>query len=352
MLKQLPYLLSLLIFFVSCEEVFMPSIDKIEGQLVVESLITNDTAQNYVRLLKTFGFYDDKPQSKVEGARVSLVKNDGSSIVGIENSPGYFHFNTTPEVGQKYKLKILFNNDIYESETVTMPPIPSVSNFYTGHVSVQEYINDGYGNPVAHEIAGRELYVDIPITDELSHYRFKTSAVLEWYYLPPEIGPPPPPPPPPVYGWGKYYENGNFNIAGQEKFILTEKIEKQPLMKLTYEPQTLIEPDSLPVGWIVILDEYGTSQGSYDFHEKLNSQFDATGALFDPVETQIYGNISCITDPSKRVFGYFDLNSHRQYRYYLFFSNRNAEVLPREIFRYPHIPDRGQKIGTPPDWWE
>ena len=124
-------------------------------------------------------------------------------------------------------------------------------------------------------------------------------------------------------------------------------------MTLPYNAKELyLLPDSIMNGWIMIIDQFGTSTGSYQYHEKLNSQFAADGSLFDPIQTQIYGNITCKTDPSKIVYGYFDLNSYRQYRYYLYISNPNAAIILRQIFSYPNIPDDGDQMFSPPDWWE
>ena len=264
---------------------------------------------------------------------------------------GNFFFNSIPTAGRNYKLLIKLNNDSYESEIVTMPPIPSITSFYTGLVEKKEYRTDGSGVPVPYTIVGSEIYLDAPSTAEISNYRFSTRRILEWFYNPPATAGPPPPS---HYGWFSYYDYGLFNIAGQKQFSQNSKIEKQPVVFLPYDTRDQLKPDSIANGWIVYVDEYGTSKGSYEFHEKLNNQFAATGSLFDPIQTQIYGNITCVSDPSKTVFGYFDLNSYKQERFYIYLSgpNANNSVVFRQIFKYPYIPDNGETVGFPPDWWE
>jgi len=349
--KELIYFLLSLILFTSCEEYYTPDIDIVEGELVVEALFTNDLNQNFVHLTRTTSFYSKQPAKAVPGAKVSLIEINGNVIKGIESIVGYFYFNSIPTSGRNYKLQILLNNDTYESEIVTMPPVPSITDFYTGTVTKKEYSTNGFGVPIALTVVERELYLDAAITAQLSNYRFSTRAILEWMYDPPALRPPPPPA---HYGWQSYYANSLFNIAGPKQFSQAGKIEKHPVMFLPYDTRPLLKPDSTAVGWIVILDQYGTSRESYEYHEKLNSQFAATGSLFDPIQTQIYGNITCITDPSKNVFGYFDLNSYRQYRYFLYMSGPNQDNTnkPRQIFRYPYIPDNGDIIRYPPSWWE
>lgn len=354
MIKELFYGALMLFSFASCEEAYRPKIDDIEGQLVVQGLITNDPSQNYILLTKTTSFYDKISPQTIPGATVNLVNSSGNIIHGKESSQGNFHFDAVPVIGDAYKLQILLKSDIYESEMVKMPPIPSITNLYTQRIEKTEYQIDAYGVPVPFKTIGRELYLDAPNTPPLSNYRFEMRSVLEWYYQPPMLAPPPPPSLPPIYGWQSLYYNENYNIAGPKKFSQTNIIKKHPLTILPYSTSLLIKPDSIFLGWIFILDQYGTTQGSFNYYEKLNSQFSASGNLFDPVETQVYGNIKCKTDPAKTVFGYFDLNSYRQYRYYLYFTDPkpNGNITIREISRYPNISDKGETIEYPPDWWE
>jgi len=351
MRKELIYIMFMLIFFASCEEYYTPKIDVVEGQLVVEALITNDLSQNIVHLTRTTSFYDKQPGKVVTGARVDLVEINGKSMQSFqstESSPGYFNFNLIPVIGKNYKLRIYIDKDTYESDVVTMPPAPSITKFYTGHVEKKVFRTDGYGVPYALTEIGRELYVDAPVIPTLSCYRFNLRAVLEWMYAPLGMGPPPPP----TFGWDSFQDYGQFNIAAPKKFSQSVLIEKHPLMTLPYDAGIYLKPDSIPLGWILIIDQYGTSRGSFDFHEKLNSQFSAEGTLFDPIQTQIYGNITCKTDASKIVYGYFDLNSWRQSRYFLRMSTSSSNVYQRQIFRYPFIPYTGTQIADPPDWWE
>ncbi|HEY3390552.1 MAG TPA: DUF4249 domain-containing protein [Prolixibacteraceae bacterium] len=349
MRKELIYFCFLILLFTSCEERYNPTIDSIDGQLVVEAMAGSDPSHNFVHLTKTNSFYSEKPAEAVAGAFVSLLEPSGTIIRSTENNTGYFTFQATPKIGRNYKLQILLDGETYESEFVTMPPTPSITNFYTGNIETKEYVTDGYGAPVAITVRGRELYVDAPVTAELSNYRFSTRAVLQWSWSPRSANGPPPPP---HFGWESHYPKSVFNIAGRKEFSQNSKIEKHPLMTLPYNAKELyLKPDSTFNGWIMIIDQYGTSKGSYDYHEKLNSQFEAEGSLFDPVQTQIYGNIKCITDPSKIAFGYFDLNSYRQYRYFIYSTSPESVIL-RQIFRYPYISEEGETVSLPPDFWE
>lgn len=351
MRKELIYLSFLLMFFASCEERYSPDIDVVGGQLVVDAQITNNLSKCFVRLTKTQDFYGKQQAGVVSGASVDLIENTQILIHSIESSTGYFTFSKAPETGKKYSLRIKYDNNTYESEVVTMPPLPTILDAYSGDKVKRTYVTDAYGAPMARDTKGRDIYIDAPTTDALSYYRFSTRSIIKWIYSPPS-GKGPGPPPPSVYGWQSYYANVNFNIAGPKTFSQSDGIKRHPLTWLAYDSKYYLFSDTLVfAGWILIVDQYGTSKGSYEYHEKMNSQFAADGSLFDPIQTQIYGNITCKTDPSKIVYGYFDLNSYKQYRYFTnVYYNENDTKLG-QIFSYPNITDNGQSVGMPPTWW-
>jgi hypothetical protein len=344
MLKRLTYFLFLLILLASCEEYYTPKIDDLSGHLVVDALITSDLSKSYVRLSTTQGFYDKQEPSEILDATVELVDKNGDILEGTENGAGSFIFKTVPKIGNNYKLRIYYENFAYESEMVTMPPLPKIIDAYSGDKAKQYYkYNDWNNGLMSFNFEGHNIYIDLPVTDSLAYYRFSTRSVLEWY---PWRGG--------GKGWLSIYENSNFNIARLQPFSQADTIKKHSLTWLSYDRNYFIVNsifsalDSLiPRGWVIIVDQFGTSKESYEFHEKLNSQFAADGSILDRIPAQIDGNIKCLTDSKKIVYGYFDLNSYRQFRYNLTFHS--SQVV--QAFIYPDIPDHGTWGTGFPDWW-
>jgi hypothetical protein len=353
MLKRLIYFQFLLILLASCEEYYTPKIDDVSGHLVVDALITNDLSKNYVRLSTTRGFYDEQEPSEILDATVELVDKNGFIFEGTENGAGSFIFKAVPKIGNSYKLRIIYQSITYESEMVTMPSLPEILNASLVEKVKKEYFSDIYGVVTPTSFPGNDICIDAPVTDSLSNYRFSTRSILEWVYTPK----------PPyqngafmkeILGWNSFYPT-NFNIAGPKSFSQASvKIEKHAIEWLANESKYYLHADTLvSVGWILIVDQYGTSKGSFDYHEKLNSQFAADGSLFDPIPDQIHGNIKCVSDSSKIVFGYFDLNSYRQYRYFLKMDIKyNGDSLI-QLLTYPYIVDFGRtdQQSLPPYWW-
>ncbi len=351
MRNNLFYLILMMVLLVSCEEYYTPDLDETTGLLVVESHLTNDVNQNVVKLSLTKNFYSKEAAGTIAGARVDLVEVGGKTTSGVETNPGSFTLAKIPVVGKSYILRINYNGDLYESDAVIMPPIPSIDTLYTGHKFEKKYRTDAYGVPELIEIPSREIYVDAPMTSALKYYRFSWRAVLQWIYVAPmgafNL------PPPIWYGWNSKYDLGSFNLAGPKEFSVSTQINKHPILSLAYNGQEYLDSTSQsPAGWIILIDQYGIQKPSYDFHDKLNKQFAAEGSLFDPVQMQVYGNIHCKNKPEKIALGFFDLNSYRQYRYFFDFgTNTGNYVRQRRLPNSPEIPGGGYIIDKYPDFW-
>jgi hypothetical protein len=346
------------LFLASCEEIYKPELEVVQGTLVVESHVTNDVNHNFVKLSKTNDFYNSGAYEKVTGARVDLVQVTGTGIRPIETpykstetSAGYYTFQDLPVQGNRYKLRITIGKDIFESNLELMPPTPSIDSLYTGFKLLKSYRTDAYGPPTLVETPSQEIYIDAPISPSLQYYRFNWRAVLQWTYYPgSSFGPPPPS----YFGWISRYQNEEFNIAGIKQFSSSNHVTKHPIHNLPYDISAYLDSASQTgCGWIIMLDQYGISKNSFDYYENINKQLTAEGNLFDPLLAQVYGNIHCKSDNSKTVLGYFDLNSYKHYRYFvnLGYSEKN-KVIKHEIKNFPDIPDKGYVRGIPPIFWE
>jgi hypothetical protein len=363
MRKELLNLLLIAILFASCEKIYQPSIDTVSGLLVVDAQITNEITRNEVHLTRTRGFYDKLSVLEVTGANVSL-NEIGSKVVlrGYERAAGHYVFNSVPASGKQYFLRIIIQNDTYESKAVTMPPMPKITNTYTTGITIRYNENSGESTPRTYEKPGREIDADLPLTDSLSHYRFKIRNLIEWTYdAEPGLYPD-------SYGWFSYQNNERFKLAGPLDMTQPGKITKFPLLTLAYSPLEYFHSSLrtlIATGWIIFIEQYGISKESYEFHELLNKQFAASGSLFDPIQTQIYGNIICKSKPSEIVYGYFDLYTFKEYRYFLNLPPPPLDLTFRQIFKYPDIPFDGEIKAIlpspenptpdpiqPPDWWE
>lgn len=357
---------------ISCEEYYRPDIEQVSRLLVIESHVTNNPAQNFVRLSKTRNYYSTSPIEWISGATVELVALDWKIIKAREESAGYYQFLETPVSGKSYKLRVVYQKDTYESGYVVMPPPVSIDSLYTRHEVDKVYKVNGYNVPELFDRPGQKIFISAPVTPQLAYYRFSYRAIIQWTYNPFTVDDPsstlikPPrganykrPTPEDtayhvLYGWKSIGDKDVFNLASPKEFSGSDAIFDHEIVSLAYNSYEYLDSTvQEPRNWILILDQYGITRDSYDFHEQLNRQFTADGSLFDPVLTQVKSNIHCLNDPSKIALGFFDLNSHRQYRFFLNIGiNENGPVILRRLNRYLDIPEDDFKKDEPPVFWE
>src|SRR5665647_2000096 len=127
------------LLFVACEEYYKPAMDVVPTILVVESHLTNDSLQSFVRLSMTRNFYSTSQAEWVTGATVKLIEGGGLVLDGVEYTTGFFTFTENPVPGKKYLLRIACKGDTFESDSVIMPPLPTIDSIYTKHVIMKGY---------------------------------------------------------------------------------------------------------------------------------------------------------------------------------------------------------------------
>ena len=362
MIRKLTIPIIILLLFSSCEEIYTAKIEAGNEQLVVEAQLTNDISKNFVRLTKSRNYNDAVSEPMVWGAKVELIENRKKTYTALDNNDGFYYFSYLPVPGSFYQLRIKVVNDTYESDEIVMPAVPTITNAYADEMTQKILTNTFEGIPKVVEKFGRQVSIDMPVTNSLAYYRLYLRYILEYTW---DKNKNSTANNPTAYGWYSYIDRDKFVLAGPDEYGQSKNIEKFPLRMFAYNPyEDLYNSDSLKAkGWIIMIDQYGTNKNSNDYRKRLNSQFDAQGNLFDPVQSQILGNITCKNDPTKIALGYFDVNSYHQQRYYLELHTPPVPSIFRQIFRYPDIPDGNGYMLTmpylasptplpPPSWWE
>ena len=107
--------------------------------------------------------------------------------------------------------------------------------------------------------------------------------------------------------------------------------------------------------------QYTINEDTYNFYEEANSQLAASGKLFDPITTQLYGNMECTSDPSRIVLGLFEVSSVTQAAFVITKSPRQVtylDVPAKGYYEYKVSTSIGEEIVDPdydvipyPSWW-
>lgn len=103
---------------VSCTKVIELDLNDAGDKIVVDGVVSNDTANNFIKLQSSAGFYDDNTFDPITGATVTITDQNGMSYPMTESTPGIY---TNPAfVGQAYTtydLSIDANGELITATT-------------------------------------------------------------------------------------------------------------------------------------------------------------------------------------------------------------------------------------------
>lgn len=342
------------ILFSACEEVYYPKIDKVNNRIVADARIEMDRNDNVIVLSQTQGFYSGNYQyPEVSGARVTLLNDEGNEYVLPEIETGKFHVNVEIQEEQQYKVRIEYDNDIFESEFEKVPGVPKLDTVY-GVPTTKTVAPGGSGSSNDFRtVEGVQLYADMLATEQTPNYRFTAERVAEYYWVE-EIGDPEDPSNPIViqilhFYWDKNVIADNFNIAAPPEYSSSKNIIKHPLFYI--EQSMDLEPDSVFTGWIVVLHQHGISNAVYNYYNDLNDQLDADGRIFDPVYIQARNNFTCVNNKDDIILGNFEISRKTETRYFISYISKEVGYRIEELSNRSPISWHGETINDPPDFW-
>jgi len=103
----------------------------------------------------------------------------------------------------------------------------------------------------------------------------------------------------PLYYCWKKNESDKFSIGSTESLG-----ENRIVNKLLFEHAS--ENDRFSILYSVIVNQRAISRSAYEYYQNIKKLNEEMGGLFTPQPSELIGNISCITDPSKKVIGYVE----------------------------------------------
>jgi hypothetical protein len=87
---------------------------------------------------------------------------------------------------------------------------------------------------------------------------------------------------------------------------------------------------------------FRVNQDVYEFYTKVNEQLQAKNRIFDPVALNITGNISCVNNPDRPVFGIFEVASINSLTIYFHQPwNKNIRIHRINTIEMENIPYSG-----------
>jgi len=316
--KNICLIVLLMVTFIRCSEIYTPNIDATTEALIVEGIITDGVGPFSIKLSKSLLFTSDSlsNSSYVIGAKLTVKDNENNTFVLNDAGKGNYilPLSFKAKVGRSYKLHIeTKDGNIYESnfeKLLPSQPYDSIRGFY---------ITDKYPGESKFIITnGADMRVDlfksISNLDSIPSCRFNSNITVQydyyihndttvnyyWY----------------VYGWRSVDLNLDENIIEGKSSKTGAFVQNHSLCFIPHgmsfygcdiPPQGPISSD-----YYLRVNQYTMNGDSYRFYKGANKQLAANSKIFDPIASQLCGNMKCINNTSKIVLGLFEVSSITQ----------------------------------------
>lgn len=324
----IPAWLSCIILSGCITDYIAQGIDEEQNILVVEGHISQ--GESYISLSKSANLNDVAFFEFINNAVVYVECDDGARMyaenpiynAGFSNNR-YVIQTENLQFDRKYRLKI----EIEEIDTSSEGCIFQNGVYVNCPVKTIEYCSD-YAYPiVTPEIdsvfwtkSGPGQFVQIHVTThdpEQQALHYKWSYQEDWEIksdvLPINI-------PYPSTCW-------NFE---KSRDILIGSGEKTVFGNVSGIIATL-PPTSrkLEVMYRIIVQQNSISKRAYDYFANIKKNTQKMGGLFDPIPSELRGNITCITEPDRPVIGFIDVSLTTQRKLYIAREEGVYEFIPR-----------------------
>lgn len=355
-MKRIVSILFLVLLLSSCEEPFTVDVGEQTSFLVFEGEITNIDTFQVVRIYKSMSFNETGNFETVTGFHVNIEDKEGTIYPLIEKSSGVYYTleKVQGEINHEYRMVAYDDsNRVYMSSYQRMFPVPEITNL-SGDYKVETEITKNEGTSYTETTTdGIEIYATTTINDSTPYFKFDFNTV----FLSLQVYPTGPPfnttyyVARPANSWdygnvvaanGNDYANNIIKELPIYFFTRTKMETKFTILSFEYDEETdsyLYPDDEITItsnGFLLQVEQRSLTKEGYEFWNAVQNQLNASGKLFDPLETEIEGNISCVDDESEYVFGYFGasavsfINNH----FYLRFDN---VAIKNEIDYFPML---------------
>lgn len=305
MRRQEIFLLLIVSFalMLSCKDRYEPLvIVKAPHYLVVEGFINTVGDTTTVSLSRTVQISDT--------AR-AIPETNASVLIETENNDLYYLTEQTP--------------GIYEGSNVYLPPLKKC-RLRIITLDGKEYVSDFAVSKVVPPIdsvnwAFDEKGVHIKVTthdptNATRYYHWEYDETWEFHA---------------AYYSMYDYNNGQLIFrdhpdslytcwqSGHSTNIITASSEKLSDDIIREWPLISIEKDTwkLSVKYSIMVRQYPLSKEGFLYLENMKKNSEKLGTIFDPLPSELTGNIHCISDPNEKVIGFIDAGSYTEKRIFI-----------------------------------
>ncbi|ALJ00251.1 DUF4249 domain-containing protein [Rufibacter tibetensis] len=311
-------ILPLLFFFTlaACEEPYTPEVLEQDNNYLVVSGFINSNGPTTIKLSHTQNLTDASGPTLETRASVTVEEESGAKYNLQETEPGTYTHRLLPiTLSKKYRLVIRTGGKDYASDYVEPRITPAIDklNWTAENDGLQLYVN-------THDNENDTRYYRWEFEETWEYAAFYFS-VLEY-----------------VNGQIRDREPGNdiflcwrHNTSSAIQVGNTVKLSQDvvsnfPIVKVPANSEKLKRKYSL------LVKQYAQTKESYEYWEALKKNTESIGSLFDPLPTQLTGNIQCLTSPTEPVIGFVTISSVEEKRIFVTRQELPASYRPPSQF--------------------
>lgn len=337
-----------------CKEIYEPELETGLQPLVVDAHITNLEEVGYVKLSRAVPFNEGFETVGIIGADVWIQDNNGEEYHLTESSSGLYKTNPLdflPAEGKIYTLHILLKNgEKYESTPQMLLPAPHLDSLY-GSLLKKEFIyKDVWGKVVSKYENGANNVIDFSsAADTLLQYRIATTLLLAYTYIDNSTKPYPTV----FYNWKKFYPDKTYNLTGENTSIQTNHLNNYAACFFPFNEYLYgLAANEHAELWFLQARVYSLGKEAQNYYRQVNKQLSSSGAIFDPISTQVEGNLHCSSDTSLQVLGYFDMASCSKISRWVKPLISDNMILYKPCMDLDSIDEFGRSMRVTPIFWK
>lgn len=298
--------------FTACIEAYDPPVDPSDiNLLVVDGYLNASEGIATVKLSRTQPVKDDETVPAETGAILSVEDSGGEIYFLTEESAGLYRGVvpiTDPE--NLYRLNIqTAGNREYASDFVTIPQTPPIDSL------TWSIRNNGVEIAVnTHDPSGLSM-----------HYRWKCEETYQYHanfnslflfegddvtFRPPSES---------ILTCWKAAKLADLKI-NSTKHLTESVVSRFPLI---FIPQGSIK---ISVKYSALVQQQALTEDAYEYWRSLERSTEHLGGLFDPLPTEVVGNVRSLNNPTETIIGYFGGGTVRESRIFIQRSD-----LPKEV---------------------
>jgi hypothetical protein len=348
-IKKLFIFLSLLLMISACQDVMDPNIDKMPVSLVVEGKISTRQGGNKISISTTKSFNESFYISWVTGLEVYVIDNNGLRIDFLETTEnGEYVTDSNPsslaKTGNSYTLYIKSKDGTTYQSTPQIVTECSETDLVHLENSVETILTENtYGDILELKNNGSLIYANTSgILPEKNYYLFRSFGYIEnraivsvpntsdiTIYQHMQI----------PFKYLSFISTGNADEFSDKSIRKNKLVFVPEDVYLNFEP--VIPPKGKILyryfdGFIIATEQLSLNEEAYNFWEQLKRQLNASNKIFDPMPTQISGNLRCTSDPEKKIYGIF-FATDSKIRYDYLYINKKHKAFSKEIDSIPEL---------------